>query len=385
MQIVVNRQDLLTVLKRAGSAVNSSDMLSVRRSVLIVASEDGGPITFGATDGMLGIVCQAAGETKAPGQALLNHRELVSRIDRLPEGHVQISVDAKFHVLIRSSSSKMKFTMTGLAPEDFPALLNEQPGEPMYSLEAKILQQAASEVAFGIAKDRIDGALLAPGDDMKFHLVTLSGHAMVVATGWFTERHQGGDLLLPRTLLEAIGSIDPKAILTLSTDTSSIYAQVPGMLVRASQLQAKLPADFQRVLASAPQHKRFTVSSEAFLTSVKAVSVAADYVEGAERFIQIDVTCDEGVVTVRTRQSERSQGEDELSVTHAAPGGFAFHADAAVLSQALRSFAPADLDLYYDFVMGYETLFLKNETLAVMMTLISDIKAKPHAAAKDKK
>jgi DNA polymerase III sliding clamp (beta) subunit (PCNA family) len=384
MQIVLNRQDLLTVLKRVGSAVNSTDMLSVRRSVLIVAPDGGGPLTFGATDGMLGIVCQAAGETKAPGRALLNHRDLVSRVDRLPEGHVELTVDGKFHVLIRSSASKMKFTMTGFAPEDFPALLSEKPGEPMYSIEAKILQQAASEVAFGIAKDRIDGALLAPGEDKRFHLVTLSGHAMAVATGWFTERHQSGDLLLPRTLLEALGSIDPKATITLSTDASSIYAEAPGMLVRASQLQAKLPADFQRVLASAPQAKRFSVSSDAFLTSVKAVSVAADYVEGAERFIQIDVSCDEGVATVRTRQSERSQGEDDLSVTDAGPGAFEFHVDAAVLSQALRSFAPADLDLYYDMVMGQDALFLKNETLSVMMSLISDIKAKP-PAAKDKK
>ena len=80
----------------------------------------------------------------------------------------------------------------------------------------------------------------------------------------------------------------------------------------------------------------------------------------------------------------RSQGEDELNVTDAGPGAFEFHVDAAVLSQALRSFAPADLDLYYDMVMGQDALFLKNETLAVMMSLISDIKAKP-PAPKDKK
>jgi DNA polymerase III sliding clamp (beta) subunit (PCNA family) len=360
-------------------------MLSVRRSVLIVATGGGAAITFGATDGPLGIICQApGGEVKSAGRALLNHRELMTRVDQLPDGHVEISVDEKFKVVLRSSASKRKFTMTGFAPEDFPELLSEKPGEPMYSVEAKILQQAADEVAFGIEKDRVDGALLAPGDEKKFYLVTLSGKALAVATGWFTERHQGGEVLLPRNLLEALSSIDPKAKLTLSTDDSNIYVMSPSMLIRATQLQAKLPADFQRVLAGAPKDKRFSVSSDALLSSVKAVSVAADYVEGAERFIQIDVSCDEGVVTVRTRQSERSQGEDELSVSDAAPGTFEFHVDAGNLSQALRAFAPADLDLYYDMVYGQAALFLKNETLAVMLSLISDIKAKP-PATKEKK
>jgi DNA polymerase III sliding clamp (beta) subunit (PCNA family) len=274
--------------------------------------------------------------------------------------------------------------MTGFAPEDFPALLSEKPGEPMYSVEAKILQQAASEVAFGIAKDRIDGALLAPGDDKRFHLVTMSGHALAVATGWFTERHAGGELLMPRTLLEALSSIDPKAILTLSTDPSSIFVEAPGTLIRASQLQAKLPGVFQTVLASAPKDKRFRVASDAFLSSVKAVAVAADYVEGAERFIQIDVRCDEGVVTVATRRSERSQGEDELSVSEAGAGKWEFHVDAAILSQALRSFSPTEFDLYYDVVMGQDALVLRSETLSVMMSLVSDIKAKP-PAPKEKK
>jgi hypothetical protein len=82
-------------------------------------------------------------------------------------------------------------------------------------------------------------------------------------------------------------------------------------------------------------------------------------------------------VTVATRRSERSYGEDELAVTDAAPGSFLFHIDATKLSTALRSFAPAELDLYYDVVLGQSALFLKNETLSVMMSLIGEVQAAP--------
>lgn len=375
MQIVLNRQDFLSVLKRAGSAISPNDMLSVRKAVLIDAL-NGQAITFGATDGPLGIICQAPGEVKVSGRALLNHRELTTRIDQLPDGHVELTVDPKFKVVIKSSASKRKFTMTGYAPEDFPQLLTERPGTPLYSVEAKILQQASSEVAFAIDKDRTNGAELYPGEDQQFQLVSMGARAMAIATGWFTERFAGGEMLLPRNLLEAVDGIDPKATLTLSMDRANIYVEAPGTLMRASQLQSKLPADFRRVLAGAPQAKRFRVSSEAFLSSVKAVSVAADYVEGTERFIQIDVSCNEGVATVATRKSERAQGEDELSVTEPAAGSFDFHVDGSVLTQALRSFAPAEVDLYYDVVYGQNALFLKNETLSTMMSLIGDVKSK---------
>ena len=51
------------------------------------------------------------------------------------------------------------------------------------------------------------------------------------------------------------------------------------------------------------------------LAPVNAVSVAADYVEGDERFVQIDTAYKDGQCLISTRQSEKNYGEDELIVT----------------------------------------------------------------------
>lgn len=382
MQIVINRQELLSVLKRAGAAVNSSDMLTIRQSILIGA-ESGKPMTFGATNGDLSIVCRAKGEVKGHGSAVLNYKRLTSIVNELPQGEIEILVDAKFKVTLRSSASKRKFTMTSLTPEDFPPM-KERPGEPLYSVEAKILQQASKEVEFAISEGMTKGALLVPAEDKFFQLITLGRYACAVATGWFTERGAAAECLLPQQLLDAADAFPKDTVLSLSMDSSNIFISTDDTLVRATQLQMSMVDMWRQILAGIPKEKRFRVSSDLFLESVKAVSVAADFVEGSEkdRVIQIDVTCTEGSVVIATRRSELNHGEDELAVIDAGPGNFRFHVDGLLMSKALRSFSPGELDLYYNLINGKEALYLKNETLTSMVLLIADIPDKPPAGKK---
>lgn len=123
-------------------------------------------------------------------------------------------------------------------------------------------------------------------------------------------------------------------------------------------------------------NRRFRVSSERFFESVKAVSAAADVVEGMERFIQIDVAYENGACVVRTKQSDKGGGEDELAVEDGAEGSFVVHIDGGKLSKALRAFSPVDADLYYDSVNGQNMLYLKNDTLWVMLLPLLEVKSK---------
>lgn len=386
MQIALSRQDLLSVLKRTGAPINPSDMLAIRKSVLIVAENAGGlppKLTFGATNGPLGIVVTLeACEVKRRGTIVLDHKRLSAIVNELPQGQIEITVGETYKVSLRSSESKRKFSMTGLDPVDFPSLLNERPGEALYSVEAKILQQVSSETSFAMSSDMAMGALLSPGEDKLFQFVTLGRYSLAVATGWLTERSSAGktECLLPKNLLDAVDGLPASAVLTVSMDQTKVFVQSSDTLIIATQLQIQIPDVWPTVLASAPKTRRFRVSSERLLQSVKAVSVAADFVEGTERYVQIDIMGTEGNVTVATRRSERSQGQDELEVIDPGDGSFKLHIDAGLLSNALRAFSPTEIDFCYDGPGG--PLLLKNETLSTMLQLIADIPSPP---AKDKK
>ncbi len=356
-------------------------MVSVRQCVLVDSTGgEGGALTFAATDGQIDIVVEAKGEVKRSGKAALNHHGLESKVAQLPEGYVEITIDQKLKVSIRSSSSKRKFQMTALDPADFPSVVSTVTPAALYSIEAKILQQTASEVAFGIdgkGNEMPAGALLTPAEDKFFRLASVNRYALALATGWFTERSSSEDCLLPLNLLEALKAIPKEATLSISKDETKIFVTAPGVRIRASQLQRPFPPVWKQCAIGVPEKKRFRVSGEVLLESVRAVSVASALVEGAENFVQIDLSCKEGVVTVSTRQSDWSQGEDEVSVSDAAAGSFLLHVDAAHLSAALKSFGTTEVDLYFDVVFGQEALYLRSETLLAMLTLMTVVQAPP--------
>jgi DNA polymerase III sliding clamp (beta) subunit (PCNA family) len=385
MQIVISRQELLSVLKRSGAAINKSDMVSVRQCLLIEAGVAQGFAFFTTTDGQLDIVIDAKAEVKTAGKAALNHAQLSARVNELPEGYVEITVDAKFKVTIKSSASKRKFLMTALDPSDFPPVTSTGKPTPLYSVEAKILLQAASEVAFAMdskGDEMPAGALIAPGDNAWFKMVTVNGHAMARALGWFTERGSAEECLLPRNLLEALRGVPKDHVITLARDQHKIFASAPGIRIRATPLARPFPQVWKQLSEGVPVKRRFRVSSETLLESVRAVSAGSDFVEGKDAFVQIDLTCTDGVVMITTRKSERSQGEDELTVVDSEPGSFKLHVNADYLSQAVKSFTPTEIDLYYDIVYDCPSLFLKNETLLAMVLLISEIASPPPKGSK---
>lgn len=379
MQVIVDRTQLLSALKRAGAAVVQGQQ-AYQAAVLFIADE-GGPMamSLSATTGTLRVKTDFMGDIKISGRSLLNHRALTSRIVEMPEGNVELTVDHKLKVSIRSLASKRKLAMTAHEHEIFPPIPPAS-GDPICQVEAKILQQTAAEVAFVIDKAYTDGALLAPTEGGKFRLVTFSSRGMAVATGWFYKGQEGTageSVLLPRALLEAASVLTADAtVLEVTGDEHRVTLKAPGTMISCDKLTQTMTPVWERVLASAPAQKRFKVPASRLLESVKAVSVAADVVEGAERFLQIDIRYKSPDCVVSTRASQNNFGEDELSILDPSDGAFTVHLDGALLSHALRSFGPDDTDLYYDVVGGQDAFVLKSQSLLMMLMPVSDTKAK---------
>lgn len=376
MHISIERSELITVLKRTGAAVVNGDSMAYKSSVLI----DGTGLTFRTTADALYVVCKATGQTHKPGRALLNHHRLSSIVNELPPGMVDITVNDKLQVVIKSSVSKRKFNMQSHDPDSYPAALDTDPGDHLYTIDSKILQQNAAEVAFGIDKSRTDGALLVPFDGKRFRLMAISGWSFCSATGWFAETESGTsteEALFPRALLSAASVLPADSThVGVHVSPSRITLVTDKTTIGCGRLATEMPKVWQFMLDAIPKDKRFKVSSEAYLASVKAVSVAADYVEGDERFVQIDTAYKDGECLISTRKSEKNYGEDELLVTEPSMTAYRVSMDGMRLSQALRSFAPYEIDVFFEAINGQETLVLQNENLLVALSTITVIREK---------
>jgi DNA polymerase III sliding clamp (beta) subunit (PCNA family) len=374
MQVHIERTHFLSVLKRAGAAVVPGSDQIYKACVLLIAIDE--TLLLRSNADTLHIKCAVTGDIRKPGKALLGHKRLFSIVSELPAGIIELTVNDKLQVKIKSLSSKRHFTMQSHDPESFPPLLAQEAGETLFGIEAKIFQQAAEETTFLVDKSYVDGVLLSPVDDKRFGLVGMSGRGLAVATAWFTKSTSRKELVIPRALLDAVSVLpgDQTELLVQATDRH-VTVSCPGTTISCDQLQSSFPSVWESVLAAAPKEKRFRVSSTALLESVRAVSVAAE-VEGEERFVQIDLSYRNSECLVSTRKSATNFGEDELVVTDPSPGECVIHMDGQRLSQALRAFEPAEIDVYYDVIYNQEALLLKNENLSIALTPISDIKAK---------
>lgn len=379
MQIIATRSEFLASLKRAGAAVVQGQQ-TYNACVLLAAGEEGPmALSLSASSGLLRVKTDFTGDVKERGRALLNHRALSSRIAEMPEGNVELTVDGKLKVSIRSLASKRKLSMTAHEHEIFPAIPLAT-GEPICQIESKILQQTASEVAFTIDKAYTDGALLAPTEGGKFFLVGFSSWGTAIATGWFYKGQEGAtgeSVLLPKQLLDAASVLTADdTVIEVRGDEHRVTLTTTGTVISCDKLSQTMPDIWQRVLDAAPTVKRFRVPAVRMLESVKAVSVAADVVEGAERFLQIDVRYNSPDCVVSTRKSQNNFGEDELSVMDPSEGGFLVHLDGARLTHALRAFGPDDVDLYFDVVGNQHAFVLRSASLFTMLLPVSDTKAK---------
>lgn len=376
MKIHIERGQLLSVLKIVGAAVASTEKSDkpYQSSVLVSASAAG--IAMCTNSSTLHIQSDVTGEIKEGGKALLSHKRLVNNVSQLPTGLVEITVNDKLQVKIKSLSSKRNFSMQALDPDLFPPVLAPDNDEPLFGIEAKIFQQVGGETGFVVDDSFIDGMLLSPIDDKRFGFVGMSGRGMSIATAWFTKSRTRNELVIPRALMEAIGALpgDQTELLLSATDRR-VTVRAPGITLACDQLQQNFPSVWEGVKAAAPKDRRFRVSSTALLESVRAVSVAAD-AEGTERFVQIDLTYKDSQCIVSTRKGSSNFGEDEVPVRDPADGECIIHMDGARLSSALRAFEPADLDVFYDVMLGQAALLLQNENLSVFLTPMADVKAK---------
>lgn len=376
MHISVERSELITVLKRTGVAITEGKAEAYKSCVLI----DGGAMTFRKTGDALSVICKATGNSHKPGRALLNHRRLSSIVNELPPGLVDITVNDKLKTVVKSTVSKRKFDMPSHDPADYPPALDSAPGGVLYTIESKIFQQNASEVAFGIDASRTNGALLVPFGGNRFRLMTLGSGAFCSAIGWFAETASGAstdEVLLPSVLLAGASA--------LPSDSTHVGIHINGgrvalvtdrTTVGCALLAIEMPRVWQFLLDSVPKEKRFRVSSEAYLASVKAVMVGAEVVEGEDKFVEIHTAYKDGDCLISTLPSETNYGEDQLIVSDPSQTAYRVAMNGMRLAQALRSFVPYEIDVFYEAINGQQTLVLQNENLLVAMSTIDIVRAK---------
>jgi DNA polymerase-3 subunit beta len=117
MKIVINKNILLLALSRIQSVVEKSSIMPITANALITAKEN--QLTVSATNLEIGMIAHYKEVTiKKEGTLSVNARKFFEIVRELPEEEITIDEKDNYHIEI--TSSKVRFNIIGLPPEDFP-------------------------------------------------------------------------------------------------------------------------------------------------------------------------------------------------------------------------------------------------------------------------
>ena len=222
MKLTIEKSVLLEALQNVQSIVGQRSTLPILSNVLLKAEEN--QISLTTTDMEVCVKTSAVADISEIGGTTLPARRFFSICRELPEGQVEIEVDAKDVTTIRCGPSFFK--LVGLPQTDFPPL-PEFEESAVYSVEQVTFKEMLQKVIYASSNDEtryiLNGALLSFKDE-KLTAVATDGRrlALVEQEVEFDENTQV-DLVVPsKTVNELIKTLGEEGQLRIRVSETQV-------------------------------------------------------------------------------------------------------------------------------------------------------------------
>jgi DNA polymerase-3 subunit beta len=329
MELTVAKKDLLKVLTRMQGVAERKSTMPVLANVLLAVD---GPsvLRVAATDLYLALVGRLTVDVSKGGSVAVPARDLLERVRMMPDGAIHVAVQENAATTLKAASSARRYTLRGMAGDDFPPLPTPSEGSPSLALEVSVLEELIAKTHFSISTDEtrahLNSALFEWDGDI-VRMVTTDGHRLSKMEVKVGGRQASATMLIPlkaihelRRLGEDIAGdanakvtkdgVEPQVQITQSG--SSAFFQGGGMSFAVRLVDAQFPPYGQVI----PQQSEKIVRAPRgpFAEALRAVSVAA-----SERTGGVKLSFSKGTMRITTESPESGEGFDEVPIEYAGP------------------------------------------------------------------
>ncbi len=274
MKLIIEKSVLLEALQNVQSIVGQRSTLPILSNVLLKA--EGERISLTTTDMEVCVKTSAPADISEAGGTTLPARRFFSICRELPDGRVEIEVDAKDVATIRCGPSFFK--LVGLSEEEFPPL-PEFEESSVYTIDQNIFKQMLQKVIYASSSDEtryiLNGALLSFKDE-KLTAVATDGRrlALVEQEVEFSEEAQV-DLVVPsKTINELIKTLGEEGILRIRVSDTQVAFDFDQILIISKLIEGTYP-NFKQVIP-AQCEERVAIDRETLLLAARRVALLTD-------------------------------------------------------------------------------------------------------------
>jgi len=147
MEIIIQKSELLSKLAIFQHTIKTKTINPIVQYIKITTNLQDKTIALHGTDLDLFLIEYAKAEVLSKGEVLVLSKKFYDIIRYLPDGSINISVDEKLHVNIRSGNCHIK--LSGLSPEEFPIFPDKGKNTTTYySIPLDSLSEMLKKVIF---------------------------------------------------------------------------------------------------------------------------------------------------------------------------------------------------------------------------------------------
>ncbi len=274
MKLTIEKSVLLEALQNVQSIVGQRSTLPILSNVLLKA--EGDSISLTTTDMEVCVKTNATADISDAGGTTLPARRFFSICRELPDGQVEIEVDAKDVATIRCGPSFFK--LVGLPEDEFPPL-PEFEESSVYSIDQNNFKEMLQKVIYASSSDEtryiLNGALLSFKDE-KLTIVATDGRrlALVEQEVEFAEDAQA-DLVVPaKTINELIKTLGEEGLLRIRVSETQVAFDFDQILIISKLIEGTYP-NFKQVIP-AQCEERVAIDRETLLLAARRVALLTD-------------------------------------------------------------------------------------------------------------
>jgi len=313
MHVVVAKKDLLRILARCQGVADKKGTMPVLANCLLQASE--GTLTLSATDLYLAVRGDVPAEVEKKGSVAVGARDLFERVKMMPEGSIGISTSDGANTTVRALGQPRRYTLHGVAGEDFPSLPKAEKGAAELSLSVKALAQLIAKTHFSVSTDdtrlHLNSALF-EWKGKSVRMVSTDGHRLSKSELSVETEHDTSMLIPLKGIMELkrlCEEAEGDEIVSLRKSGPNAFFDVAGFTLSIKLVDAQFPPYEQVIPQSSEQ--RVIAPRQAVSEALRAVSVAA-----SDRTGGVKLSLSKGAMRFASESPESGDGFDEVPVDY---------------------------------------------------------------------
>jgi DNA polymerase-3 subunit beta len=311
MKIEIEKKELMNLIGKTQNIVEKRNTMPVLMNVLLEADQNS--LRVYATDLEVSLTDAVKAKVSQPGKVAVSAKSLFEIAKELSEGLIQLH--RKDNNWLEIKQGKYLSKIVGISAEEYP-IFPTYSGTSFLKIDAEVLKDMIDKTIYSVSNDEtryhLNGVYFEQKGDAGYTMVATDGHRLCLVNKEIPSSKAispGQGVIIPRKGLHEIKKLleSLSGEFELAIEGSQLIVRKESTTLMIRLIEGKYP-NYQQFIPSKLAQK-IRINREAFLTSLKRVSLLANHKSKA-----VTLTLTNNRMEIASNNPELGDAKEEIEV-----------------------------------------------------------------------